>query len=143
MSFTISPSGMAVNRTWMNVIAHNLANVNTTRTEEGTPYRRRNVILEESNKGRSFRGMLQDAVEGNGGVRLREIVQEENNDLAFQQVFDPTHPDANAEGFVLKPNINPVVEMVHLMSAARAFEANVAAFNSARQVFRKALEIGT
>ena len=143
MSNTISPSGMSAQRVWMNVIAHNLANVNTTRTEEGTPYRRRNVIFEEAGSRGSFDSMLKDAIEGRGGVNLREIVQEENDDLAFHQVHDPTHPDADEDGFVSTPNINPVVEMVHLMSAARAFEANVAAFNSSRQISRKALEIGT
>lgn len=141
MSLTISPTGMAAQRIRLNVIAHNLANVNTTRTAEGAPYRRRTVLFAAAAGQASFADMLEAARSGKGGVSVTGVVEDTSDD-AFVRVHDPRHPDADEEGFVLRPNINPVTEMVHLMEAVRAFEANVSAFNAARQMGRKALEIG-
>jgi flagellar basal-body rod protein FlgC len=141
MSLSISPTGMAAQRIRLNVIAHNLANVNTTRTAEGEPYRRRTVLFSSVNGENSFADLLAAARSGEGGVCVTGVVEDTSED-AFIRIYDPRHPDADDEGFVDRPNINPVTEMVHLMEAVRAFEANVAAFNAARQMGRKALEIG-
>jgi flagellar basal-body rod protein FlgC len=126
----------------MNVIAHNLANANTTRTAEGGPYRRRTVLFSAGDGGRTFSDALDSIRSGKGGVQVTRIIEDTSDD-AFVEVHDPRHPDANEEGYVLRPNINPVTEMVHLMEAVRAFEANVSAFNAARQMGRKALQIGS
>jgi len=141
MSLTISPSGMAAQRIRLNVIAENLANVHTTRTAEGGPYRRRTVLFAPADGGRQFADCLDAARSGDGGVEVTQVV-EDRSENAWVRVYDPRHPDADDEGFVLRPNINPVNEMVHLLEAVRAFEANVSAFNAARQMARKALEIG-
>jgi flagellar basal-body rod protein FlgC len=134
---------MAAERIRMNVISSNLANVNTTRTAEGGPYRRRSVLFEAIDGRGGFASLLTDELAGRGGVRVARIVEDET-DEAFLDKMDPTHPDADpATGIVKVPNINPITEMVHLLSATRAFEANVSAFNATKQIFRKSLEIGT
>jgi flagellar basal-body rod protein FlgC len=133
---------MAAQRLRMNVIAHNLANANTTRTAEGGPYRRRTVLFSAADGGRTFSDALEAVRSGKGGVEVTRIVEDRSDD-AFVEAYDPRHPDANEEGYVRRPNINPVIEMVHLLEAVRAFEANVSAFNAARQMGRKALQIGS
>jgi len=126
----------------MNVIANNLANASTTRTEEGGPYRRRTVLFSAIEPGATFSDALDAVRAGKGGVEVTGVVEDMSDD-AFVEVHDPGHPDADENGIVRRPNINPVIEMVHLMEAVRAFEANVSAFNAARQMGRKALEIGS
>lgn len=140
MSLTISPTGMAAQRIRMNVIAQNLANAETTRTAEGGPYRRRTVLFAPV-AASAFGELLEAARAGEGGVEVTRVVEDRSED-AFVRLYDPQHPDADTDGYVLRPNINPVNEMVHLLEAVRAFEANVSAFNAARQMGRKALEIG-
>lgn len=142
MSFSISASGMAAQRIRMNVIANNLANVNTTRTPEGGPYRRRTVLFEAVEAENKFSSLLSDATTKQGGVRVSGIVEDMTQE-AFVTRVDPSHPDADpATGIVNIPNINPITEMVNLLTATRSFEANVTAFNASKQIFRKALEIG-
>jgi len=138
-SIQISASGLKANRTWINVISSNLANVNTTKTAEGVPYARKTVIYETvPNEG--FAGELSTAMsEGADKVQVSDIVPD-NRD--FRQVYDPGHPDANEKGIVLLPNINPVEEMANLMNASRSYEANLAALQTARQLALKAMEIG-
>jgi flagellar basal-body rod protein FlgC len=133
---------MAAQRLRMNVIAQNLANANTTRTVEGGPYRRRTVLFSPIDGGGTFSDALDAIRGGKAGVEVTRIVEDHSDD-AFVEVYDPRHPDANEEGYVQRPNINPVIEMVHLLEAVRAFEANVSAFNAARQMGRKALQIGS
>ena len=141
MSGSISATGMAAQRTRINVIAHNLANANTTRTAEGTPYRRRTVVFEPIQDGNSFQSTMSRLMKLEGGVLVSSIV-EDTSENAFIRVHDPQHPDADEDGFLLRPNINPVVEMVNLLEATRAYEANVAAYNADRQMNHKALQIG-
>jgi flagellar basal-body rod protein FlgC len=135
----ISASGMKANRTWINVISSNLANVNTTRTSEGAPYARKTVVY-ESVPEEGFAGELGSAMsESSEKVQVSDIVAD-NRD--FRQVYDPGHPDANEKGIVLMPNINPVEEMANLMNASRSYEANLAALQTARGLTLKAMDIG-
>ncbi|HON43168.1 MAG TPA: flagellar basal body rod protein FlgC [Bacillota bacterium] len=124
-TFGTSASGMAAERLRLDTISSNLANINTTRTPEGGPYRRLMAVMESAPDGR--------------GVHVARIVQDESPPLL---VHNPGHPDADAEGNVAMPNVNPVLEMVDMISATRAYEANVAAFNAAKAMAAKALEIG-
>ena len=124
-TFGTSASGMAAERLRLDTISSNLANINTTRTPEGGPYRRLMTVMESAPDGR--------------GVRVARIVQDESSPLL---VHNPGHPDADVDGNVAMPNVNPVLEMVDMISATRAYEANVAAFNAAKAMAAKALEIG-
>src|SRR3569833_4595604 len=133
-SLSISASGMTAERLRMDVIANNIANANTTRTAGGGPYRRQEVLY--SSGGSSFGDMLESRM-GNGsatlhGVNVKGIVQDQT---PFKQVYDPGHPDADAQGYVSMPNVDSVTEMVDLISASRAYEANVTAMSSAKTLF--------
>jgi flagellar basal-body rod protein FlgC len=128
---TISASGLEAQRLRMNIIAGNLANAQSTHSPEGGPYRRKDVVFSE----------ILDSMtgEGSGEVEVSGIIEDQR---PFQLVYDPQHPDANAEGYVQLPNVNLLEEMVNMMSASRSYEANVTAINSAKSMARKALEIG-
>ena len=130
----ISASGMTAQRQRLNVIAENLANAHTTRTPQGGPYLRKNVIL-ESRPVEDFASFL----EAPDKVAVAAVVQTREG---LQPQYDPSHPDADENGMVLWPNVNPVAELVSLTLASRAFEANVAVFRAARTMALKALEIG-
>ncbi len=143
-AFDISASGLTAQRIRMDVIANNIANAQTLVTREGGPYRRRTVVLETI--GRQFNERLTLARRKNShiigsGVKVSRIV-EDRSPNAFQKVYDPGHPFADSTGIVLRPNINIVQEMVDLIDASRAYEANVTALNSTKQLMSKALEIG-
>ncbi|HLS90926.1 MAG TPA: flagellar basal body rod protein FlgC [Limnochordia bacterium] len=131
--FDISASGMTAERLRMDTIANNLANVNTTRTARGGPYRRQMVVFEERLAQASGYGLR-----GNG-VRVSRIVEDDDPP---RLVYDPHHPDANEQGYVEMPNVNIVTEMVDMITASRAYEANVAALNAAKAMALKALDIG-
>lgn len=138
-SLDISGSGLTAQKYRMSIVAQNLANADTTRTEAGGPYRRKLVVLSEREGARDFAGALSAASEQARGVRVEEVLDDEDD---FRVEYDPTHPDANEEGYVQLPNVNTVEEMVDIMSAARLFEANVTAFNAMKGMAQKALEIG-
>lgn len=136
-------SGLTAERLRMDVISNNIANVNTTRTIEGGPYRRQLVVFEPREGQPSFDQMLSSqmgpsAAVGNG-VRAVAI---KKDDSPTRRVYDPSHPDANRDGYVEMPNVNIVSEMVDMITATRAYEANVTAVNSAKSMALKALEIG-
>lgn len=136
----LTAAGMSAQRTRMNVAAMNLANKSTTRTEDGTPYRRRDVVLESTTRpdfGDAFASAMGD--EDAMGVRVRDIV--ESNDEPML-VYDPGHPDADAAGYVAMPNVNPISEMVDLMGAARAYEAGTTVLQTVRSMADHALRIG-
>ena len=139
-SLNISGSGLTAQKLRMDVIAQNIANSEVTRTEDGTPYRRKMVVL-SSIKGN---GSFQEAFENASAVQARGVqvssVVEDPSDLV--PVYDPNHPDANEEGYVMKPNVNTAQEMVDMLAASRAYEANVTAFNATKSMLLKALEIG-
>ena len=146
-SFRISASGLTAERLRMDVISNNLANANTTRTEDGEPYRRQFPVfapLEESAApGRNSQHSFGVKAAGSGpvgsGVRVVGIEEDAGPP---RLKYDPEHPDANAEGYVEMPKVHVVKEMVDLIGAARAYEANITAINSAKSMAQKALEIG-
>lgn len=128
----INSSALGAQRLRLDLISANIANANTTRTPEGGPYRRKVPVFAEN---------LQQAVGGNAlsGVRVLAVTEDQS---PFRQVYDPAHPDANLDGYVLYPNVNIVNEMVNLMEAGRSYEANVTAFNTSKEMFKAALSIG-
>jgi flagellar basal-body rod protein FlgC len=124
----------------MEIVAQNLANADTTRTEAGGPYRRKLVVLEEITSNGTFAQALRASVgEAGGGVRVQQVLDDTDD---FKVEYDPTHPDANADGYVQLPNVDTTQEMVDMMSASRLYEANVTAFNAMKAMASKALEIG-
>ncbi|MFP3929188.1 MAG: flagellar basal body rod protein FlgC [Desulfobacteraceae bacterium] len=139
----LAADGMSAQRTRLNVISMNLANANTTRTADGTPYRRKTAVfqstpMERSNPGQSS---FQDALDKElYGVEVKEITPVRG---PFKQVFDPSHPDANESGYVHLPNVNLVEEMVLMLNANRGYEANASAVKTAKDMALKALEIGS
>ncbi len=139
-TWAISSSGLTAQRIRMNAISANLANVHTTRTAAGGPYRRLDVVFAAVPARGVSKGRLDKRFEE--CLRMVEVLEVSEDPREPRQVFDPDHPDANARGYVLFPNINVMEEMVNLLSANRAYEANVAAVNAAKDMARKALEIG-
>jgi flagellar basal-body rod protein FlgC len=124
---------LAAERLRLDLVASNLANVNTTRTPEGGPYQRRlAVFAERLEQARAGRGEL-------AGVRVAAVLKDA---APPRLVYDPSHPDANQDGYVAFPNVEVLREMVDMMSAARAYEANVTVFNAAKTMALRALEIG-
>lgn len=156
-SFDINGYGLSAERFRINIISSNIANANTTRTDEGGPYRRREVIFKSFN----FDKVLNSKIEENSdfipyedpldeglenktaipplmGVVVDKVVRDDSEP---KMKYDPTHPDANASGYVAYPNINPVVEMADLIEATRAYQANVAAFQSVKTMATSAINI--
>ncbi|MFO7818249.1 MAG: flagellar basal body rod protein FlgC [Thermodesulfobacteriota bacterium] len=139
-AFDIGASALRAERKQLNVISMNMANVNTTRTSEGGPYQRKSVVFESTPINSPFDEAMRSALDREvEGVKARSVV---NDDRPFKQVYDPGHPDANEEGYVLKPDINVVEEMANMMTAMRTYEANVTAVSTAKEMYNKALELG-
>lgn len=136
----ISASGMTAQRLRTDIISQNIANVNTTRDSNGEPYKRRTVVFEEK-PSNSFNDYLSVASSSIGnGVKVSQIVEDE--DTPMTMVYDPSHPDADEDGYVMYPNVNTVTEMTNLIDASRSYEANVTAFNATKSMTMQALEIG-
>ncbi|MCG8477941.1 MAG: flagellar basal body rod protein FlgC [Spirochaetales bacterium] len=140
-------TGLTAQRLRQDVIADNIANANTTRTTEGGPFRRSRVILRPRTEGPTWRSPFLPRPLDNGvgqGVRVTEVDKDMDSELRL--VYDPTHPDSIQSGpragYVEYPNVNVVNEMVDLIDASRAYEANVAVINGARTMFQRALDIG-
>jgi flagellar basal-body rod protein FlgC len=129
--FTVSASALEAQKQRMNVIASNMANVHSTRTDEGGPYRRKDVLFSAA--------AVQSDPNTLAGVKVVDIVADST---PFRTVYDPGHPDADKEGYVSMPNINIIEEMVNMMMASRAYEASVSAFNMSKTMFLKTLELG-
>ncbi|WP_071395342.1 flagellar basal body rod protein FlgC [Bacillus tuaregi] len=146
-SMNTTASALTAQRLRMDVVSSNMANADTTRAKnvngQWEPYRRKSVVLQA--KENQFSSYLQTAMKMNdsqgagNGVKVSKIIEDETS---FQQVYDPTHPDANDAGYVQMPNVDPLREMVDLMSATRSYEANVTVFNASKNMLMKALEIG-
>lgn len=134
----IAGSGLSAERVRMDVTAENLANAQSTRDATGQPYRRKEVVLQSA--GGSFGATLAGAMgtTAPGGVQVAAIVADTTPD---KLVYDPGHPDANAQGYVQLPNVNPVTEMVDLISESRAYEADVTAMQTAKSMFSKTLDV--
>jgi flagellar basal-body rod protein FlgC len=135
----ISASGLTAERVRMDVTAQNLANAQTTRGADGQPYRRKEVVLAERQAPGSFGAALSGAMSTPAkGVEVAAIAEDQT---PLKRVYDPSHPDADADGYVQMPNVDTVAEMVDLISAQRAYEANVTAMQAAKQMFAKTLEL--
>lgn len=142
-TFNISASGLTAQRLRMDIIADNIANVNTTRTEEGGPYRRKVPVFQQNgsiNQMGSFKNMLKKAGSSDGGGVEVAAINEDKS--PFKQIYNPQHPDADEDGYVLMPNVDIVTEMVDMIDATRAYEANVTVLNTSKSMALKALEIG-
>ncbi len=140
-SMEISASGLTAQSLRMDVIAQNVANAETTRTAEGKPYQRQTVVL--SQQAPSFASTLAK-INGSQpadatGVVVQAVVPDET---PFQQIFDPSHPDADASGYVRMPNVDIARENVDMIAASRAYEANITVMNTTKQMTLKALEMG-
>jgi len=136
--FKVSASGMEAQRLRMNIIASNLANVETTRTADGGAYRRKDIVFAAQKP--EFGGLLQNSMDRfRSGVEVVGIVEDQR---PLKQAYEPNHPDADANGYVAYPNINAAEEMVNMISATRSYEANVAAYKATRDMAMKALELG-
>ncbi len=128
--FRTAGSSLTAQRLRMDVISSNIANANTTRGVDGQPYQRKEVVLREA-AGASFEEVL-------GGVQVEAIAADTS---PTRRVYDPGHPDADGRGYVQMPNVNPVTEMVDLITATRGYEANVQAMNAAKQMFTKTFDV--
>lgn len=142
-SMNISASAMTAQRLRLDIASENIANIDTTRTEAGGPYRRKMVVLEAKNEN-SFRKTLMNAAgisrqQSTGGVRVSQIVEDTS---PLKSVYSPEHPDADESGYVQMPNVDLIKETVDSMSATRSYEANITAFNAIKTMASKALEIG-
>ena len=140
-SFDISASGLTAERQRLDIAAENLANTNTTRTESGGTYRRKMVVLQEipQTSFRSRCNSILNRTASKGGVQVTEIVEDQRD---LNPVYNPDHPDADEDGYVMMPNVDPVKETIDGMSATRSYEANITAFNAMKLMAQKALEIG-
>jgi flagellar basal-body rod protein FlgC len=123
----VAATGLSAQRRRINIVSANMANANTTRTSDGGPYKKQMVVFQQILEG-----------ENRGGVRIKEIVKDDTARLRYE----PTHPDADEEGYVAYPNINPVEEMVNMLEASRSYEANVTVINTIKQLAQQALSIG-
>ena len=156
-SFDISSYGLSAQRFRMDIISSNIANANTTRTSEGGPYQRKDVVFKATEFSKALNAEIsgknnmleysnplgdkllqRDANPAIMSVSVDKVVRDESE---FKYKFEPSHPDANADGYVAYPNINPVIEMSNLIEATRAYQANVAAFQSAKSIAQSAIDI--
>ncbi len=143
-SFDICASGMSAQRLRMDIAAENIVNIDTTRTEAGGPYRRKDVLFESYGEN-SFQEAMRSASKGQGfnnrnaGVRVSAIIEDTRE---MKMVYNPDHPDADENGYVAMPNVDLLKETVDTMSATRSYEANVTALNAMKLMAQKALDIG-
>jgi len=134
----ISASGLKAQRIRMEVIATNLANMQTTRTDEGGPYKKKEVVFAATDvsEANGFGRVFSEKIEG---VKVDEIVESKKR---FEKAYDPGHPDADSEGYVTSPNVNLMEEMADMISATRSYEANINVVNTTKEMFIKTLDIG-
>lgn len=140
-SFDINASGLTAERYRMDIISQNIANANTTRTEDGTPYRRKVVTFAEKETQTPFSRVLNEARDNYSGKGVKVSTVEEDTWTDMKMVYDPAHPDADENGYVLYPNVNIVTEMTNMIDASRAYEANATAFNASKAIALKGLEM--
>ncbi len=135
-SFKICASGLAAQRARMDIVSSNLANADTTKTPEGGPYRRKYVVLGAEPLAGEFSASLQDALQT---VKVEDVAEDANDG---RTVYDPSHPNADAKGFVAMPNVNVIMEMAEMIAAGRAYEACVTAFDASKNMALKTLDLG-
>ena len=136
----VSASGLSAQRTRMNTISSNIANINTTRTPEGGPYRRKDVVFESMPDTRSFGDLVTSAP--NDSIQRVQVTDVYSDQKAVDLRYEPDHPDANEEGYVAYPKINLMEEMANMIQATRSYEANVSAIQATKDMALGALEIG-
>lgn len=141
-SFNINASGMTAQRYRMDVISENVANANTTRTADGTPYRRKVVYFEEKGGNSSFGTYLNQATGSYSGQGVKVTGVYEDITTEMKMVYDPSHPDADEDGYVTYPNVDIVTEMTNMIDASRAYEANATAFSASKSMALQGLQIG-
>lgn len=143
-AFNISATGLTAQRYRMDIISQNVANANTTRTVDGTPYRRQLVRFTEKPGQTSFSHVLGKAAYSHGysgnGVKVSGVYEDHVTEM--NMVYDPSHPDADENGYVTYPNVNIITEMTNMIDASRAYEANSTAFNASKSMALQGLEIG-
>lgn len=141
-AFDIASSGLTAERFRMDTIAENIANINTTHTEDGDVYRRKIVVFEEKTTPGSFRSELQKALHFKGdGVKIRRVMDDYETDIKL--VYDPANPDADENGYVSYPNVDTVTEMTNLIDASRAYQANVSMIEALTAMVQQGISIGT
>lgn len=140
-SFNINASGLTAQRLRMDVISENVANAQTTRTEDGTPYRRKVVTFAQKDDQTSFSKVLGRVSKGYSGqgVKVDGIYEDTNSEM--KMVYDPSHPDADENGYVTYPNVNIITEMTNLIDASRAYEANSTAFSASKSMALQGLQL--
>ena len=141
-AFNISASGLTAQRYRMDNISENVANANTTRTEDGTPYKSKVVTFEQKSDQTPFSRVLNKNMSSYSGDGVRVSSIREDNKTEMNKVYDPAHPDADENGYVTYPNVNIVAEMTNLIDATRAYEANATAFDASKSIAMKGLEMG-
>jgi flagellar basal-body rod protein FlgC len=144
--FDIAATGMTAQRFRMDIIAENIANVSTTRTENGGPYRRKIVTFQEKelkNGVASFRNILKDRTNyyNGNGVKVTKVSEDTETDFIME--YDPSHPDADENGYVRYPNVNTVTEMTNLIDASRSYEANTTAFQAIKSMAQTGIQVGS
>jgi flagellar basal-body rod protein FlgC len=139
-SLSVSASGMNAQRTRAELLVENLANAETTRTPDGGPYRRKDVVFQSDGVGSPFSSVLADQMNGGGstGVSVSDVIVDQRDP---ERRFLPGHPDADANGYVAFPNLNPAEEMVDLVSASRGYQANVAAMSSVKEMLQRSIDL--
>src|SRR5579884_4552158 len=139
-SLQVSASGMAAQRTRAEMLVENLANAETTRTPDGGPYRRKDVVFQSDSVNGAFSSVLSDAMDGGGstGVSIANITVDQSDP---ERRYLPGHPDADANGYVAFPKLNPAEEMADLLNATRSYEANVAAISSVKDMISRSIDI--
>jgi flagellar basal-body rod protein FlgC len=142
-----SASGLTAQRLRMDLISNNIANAETTRTAEGGAFRRQMALFTPKTEGRAplfnlLRGDVQRGLVPGAGVEGVQTLQIVDDQAPMRMVYDPAHPDANEQGYVEYPNVNPVTEMTDMLSATRSYEANVTVLNAAKAMAQRALDIG-
>ena len=142
-AFNINASGLTAQRYRMDVISENVANASTTRTADGTPYRRKVVTFEEKGGQTAFSRVLGEAAYSHGysgqGVKVSGLYQDYETEM--KKVYEPSHPDADDDGYVTYPNVNIITEMTNLIDASRAYEANSTAFSASKSMALQGLEL--
>ena len=141
-SFNINSSGMTAQRFRMDIISENIANANTTRTEDGSPYVRKVVRFQEKGGQTPFSRILHDRLDQYSGRGVKVVQVQEDTWTQMNIVYDPAHPDADENGYVTYPNVNTVTEMTNLIDAQRSYEANATAFNASKNLATRGLELG-
>lgn len=140
-AFDINATGMTAERYRMDIIAQNVANANTTRTQDGTPYRRKVVVFEEKNSQTPFRTVLRKERDRYSGTGVKVTGVYEDKWTEGNMVYDPSHPDADENGYVMYPNVSIITEMTNLIDASRAYQANATALEASKNIATTGLNL--